>query len=431
MPITNYPRFDFGRGGTAGALGSVIPAGMTPTVIDIGDSLTAGDQWTAHHWHMGVIGAPLESVLNTGFYGQSMSGCLTQITTKSWTAQDGSPGLVSAPHVGLIRLRIGTNNARGNAVIDGTMQGYYRSIIDHCLTKADYVIVYALPPVGGVTQAAAPNIAGWNAYLSTLPSIYPGQVWYVDDVADLKDGSGNIIPAYYDTADEVHISGAGQLQMVDTAAAQHAAIFANQSWASPLSDLASYPTNTNWVSNSTMTGTGGTMGGGWSGQVVTGAAVSAYGTGVAGTCSIVAADVGDTNTTPWQRITPSNMGAGAGTSVQVMIDCAGRSYGADDPAWLEHLMQIRFNAVDGTKIHRVRMWLQAGGQMICGEGYFKINGSSSVTRTATYRRTRRRTSASTTVTGAQTTKAYIYITSETGGTGSMGSIDIRCPIVRG
>lgn len=402
--------------------GSAIPAGMAPTVIQAGDSITASDVWTPHRWHLGRKNAPFEVVLNCGFNGQSVVGLRDQLRDNSWT-RESAPGLVGAPSVGLAQLRIGTNNARTNAVINSTSEDLYRDIITRLLAKAQYVAVYPLPPVGGVTQTAVPNIAGWNAFLATLPSEFPGQVFYVDDVSDLDDISGNIVPSYYDTSDEVHPGGAGQIRMMQTAAAAHDALFSQQTFVNPLDPAASG----NVLSNSAMAGSSGTLGSGWTGQVITGGALTSQGAGVSGTASIVAADAGDPITMPWQRITPTSFGVN--TFAQLALPCSPVAFTSGYPARLEHVFQVRFNAVDGTKIHRVRFLLVAGGQTINGESWIKVNGRAGVDQTMTYRCTRVRSGASTGVTGTQTPTAYFCINSDAGGSGSMGSIDIRCPII--
>lgn len=409
-----------GGGGSGGA--GVIPAGMTPTVIQAGDSITAGDFVTPHRWHLGRKGAPFEVVLNCGFNGQSVVGLRDQLRDNSWTLES-APGLVGAPNVGLAQLRIGTNNARTNSPIDNTFKNLFRDIITRLLAKAQYVAVYPLPPVGGVTQAAAPNVATWNAFLATLPSEFPGQVFYIDDVSDLDDVSGNIVPAYYDTPDEVHPGGAGCIQMMQTAAAAHDALFSLQTLTSPLDPSAAG----NLLTNSAMAGTSGTLGAGWTGQVVTGGALTSQGSGIAGTASIVAADVGDPLTIPWQRITPSSFGAN--TFAQLTMTCSPLAFTSTYPARLEHIFQVRFNNVDGTKFTKVRLFLSAGGQTISGESWVKVNGQAGVNQTITYRSNRVRASTSTGVVGTFSPLAAFAFDSTPGGSGAMGSIDIRCPLI--
>lgn len=399
-----------------------LPPWILPTCYQGGDSITADDVWTPHRRHLGRQGAPFKVVANLGFNGLSVQGYRDQLRDNAWNLESAA-GLVGAPKVGAFFNRVGSNNARGGASITNTEKGLYRDITDRSLAKSQRCIWLGIPPIGGVVATARPNVNGWNDFLASLPSEYPGLVHYVDDVSGLKDVDGNIIKKCYDPGDneEVHPDGYGQFVMTNTAEAAYTRLLSKMNKVSPL--VPSTPGNI--IVNSAMSGTAGTVGSGWTGTVIDGGAVSSVGSGVGGTVSVVSS--GDSIPYPWQRITPTSFGAN--TSVQLALTCNPVTFSSIYPARVEHIFQIRFNAVDGTKIHRVRFFWIAGGQIISGESWIKVNGDTGITETLTYRSIRPRASTSSGVSGTLTPTAYFLITSVGGGSGSMGSIDVRCPVL--
>ncbi len=104
------------QGGRGVAPGTGPAAGVSPLTAFFGDSLTAHATWCPYYWTLGLLGAPLDVVRNGGFNGQSIGGLSTQMDS-AWSASPA--GLVGAPALGWIFLRIGTNNVRGAAGSSG------------------------------------------------------------------------------------------------------------------------------------------------------------------------------------------------------------------------------------------------------------------------------------------------------------------------
>lgn len=412
--------------------GSVPAAGVSRVVAIYGDSLTE-HSFGATPWYaqMGLLGAPLQIILNGGISGLGVGGLLAQLA-HSWL--DPYPGLAGIPNLGWVAFRIGTNYVRdyaggSGAAITAGLQQQYSDIITALLAAngSPHVIVFPVPPIGGVTTVKNTQVASYNTFLQSLVAANPTRLHWIDDCSGLTDGSGNIVPAYFDS-DELHFSAAGATRMALTAESQFAALFANQGYTSPLvtSSADVYPAQPQWNPNPTNIGTGGSLGSGWTGQAPNGYTVYTNGSGYSGTVAVIAADVGDANQAPWMRITPTSVQGGS--TIGITFSGAGRALSSSDPYDFEQCSQIRFVNFDGTKLSQVRAWMQAAtGGKVTEESKLRFGGSG-LNRTFTLQQKYRRLVPS--ASGA--ISHYIYIEGATASfSGSMGSIDIRCISVRG
>ena len=209
-------------------------------------------------------------------------------------------------------------------------------------------------------------------------------------------------------------------------------LFSSYSYTSPVSSDAAnvYPAQPQWNDNHVMAGTGGTPGSGFTGTIATGYGIGGYGSGFAGTCSIVAADVGDPNQTPWQRVTPTQVGyTGAGEALLITKALTGRTVTTTDPAYLDTIVEVRFNAFNTTyfKWSRIMIMGNTSSQPIMPDLDLKM-GNETITHSSVV---------------ARIAMPRILANSETGlsirwewatraaFTGSMGSFDFRCLTVTG
>ena len=419
-----------GRGGVVVMPGAP-PAGVSPLAAFYGDSLTAHATWCPHYWTLGLIGAPLDVLRNGGFNGQSIGGLGLQLDN-SWNALPA--GLAGAPALGWIFLRIGTNNARGavgstGVPIDGSYRDRYDIVISKCLAAAEHVVIFPVPPIGGALVGQNTSVQSYNDYLQSKVAADPRLHW-IDDTADLTVPGGAVDPVYFGP-DELHFSGAGAIRCALTAKPQLEALFVNQGYASPLitSGADVYPSQPQWVVNPMNSGTSGTRSAGWtgSGTLPTGVNVSSNGAGMSGTAEMVAADVGDSNQTPWLRITPAVTQSGSG--IAISYTAAGRALSSADPVDFEQTLQVRVTGFNGGAISQLRSWMQGGGQRLTSEQVLLLNKATSATGTVTMRQHYQRNSASSTVTGAVTATNYVYL--DGAGTGPTGSIEIRNFGIRG
>jgi hypothetical protein len=407
-------------------------AAVSSTVAFIGDSITE-ENYGACPWVMALAmlgGSAPQIIHNAGHSGQSISGLISQIDL-NWIDLTGGPmGLDGMPTVGWIFLRIGTNTARGSAgstgvPIDGGSQAAYDSLITKLLLHCGHLVIFPVPPIGGVSLAQNTAVPGYNNYLrSKVLADATGRLHWIDDCADLVDGSGDVIDGYFNPGDELHPYPPGQYQMALTAQDQLTALFANQSYTSGVSTDAAdvYPTTDQWVGNHLNAGTGGTKGTGITGTAPNGWDVSCS-SGAACAMSIVAADGGDSNSTPWARFTPS---AGvSGGSISVDISGAGATVTSSTPVDVEQIAEIRFNAVDATAIREVYLGLQVDWYELPKRARIQVDGWSAgtITRTWHLRKATHRKDDNVGGSGGVRNKFAILTNAFSG---SVGSIDVRC-----
>lgn len=408
-------------------------AAVAPTVFFIGDSITE-ENYGACPWTMALAmlgGNAPQIIHNAGHAGQSISGLISQIDLDWIDLTGGAMGLDGMPTTGWGFLRIGTNNVRGaegstGVPIDGGTQADYVSVITKLLTYCEHLVIFPVPPIGGLTLAQNTAVAGYNAYLRSLVlADATGRLHWVDDCADLVDGSGDVKAGYMHPTDELHPFPPGMYRMAMTALPQLVELFGAQTYTSGVSTDAAdvYPTQPQWVGNHTNTGAAGTLGSGITGTAPTGWDVSCS-SGAGCAVSIVAADVGDSNTVPWLRFTPS-AGASAGY-IGADITGGGAAVTSSSPVDIEQIAEVRFNSVDATKIAEVTLALQVGSYYLPKDARIRVDGwdEGTITRTWHLRKAthRRDNNAG----GGSTVRNKFVIQTNAFSGGGAGSVDVRC-----
>jgi lysophospholipase L1-like esterase len=402
-----------------GGASVVVPPPAAETAL-IGDSLTdPGFGITSYYWLNGVVGGYLKLIANAGFSGDTVSAMLSRVDN-AYTA--GLPGLAGLGSLGWVIVRAGTNDARAGTAIAGALTTNYNSFMAKLAGYAEKVIVLSVPPLSDAGQNLLAQ--DYNTFLAA--NYNSGQFSFVDDCVNLRDGSNNQISGFF--SDGIHFNESGTYKSGVDGGAAAALIITGYS--SPLSTSAAdiYPAQPQWFKNPTIVGTAGTKGSGITGTVATNIDVSPNGANVAATCSIVSADVGDANTTPWQRVAITQ-GAN-GSSLVISSVSAGRAITTIDPTVIDLIVQIRFNAFDTTNSTYVQVSMQGDST---GENLsfarLKTLGAGTITKTATLRHAIPR------VSGANHTGAHAYIqipfTASFGPAASIGTIDFRCFTLRG
>ncbi len=413
-------------------------AGVARTAFIIGDSITEHNYGATPFYNQnGMMGAKsLQLIHNAGHSGQSISGLVTQIEL-DWedVAGGGAMGLVGMPVCGWGFLRIGTNNARGTAgsagvAIDGSMQTSYEAIITRLLDFCAYLVILPVPPIGGFGITKNTAVPGYNAFLQGLVAAdTTGRLHWLDDCADLVDGSGNVIDGYFNPGDELHPIAAGQYRMALTAAAGLAALLANQTYTSDLITSAAdvYPAQPQWVDNPTNVGTGGTVGAGLTGSAPN-STTAFCGTGsAAGTVAIVAAAGGDPNTVPWVRLTPSTVSASGYFGLE--YTGSGRTVTSTDPLDLEQMVEVRFNGIDPAYVSEAQIEMRVGAYELPKRARLQFGGwGSTISRTMVLRQKIHRKDSNAD-NGTRVCKVQILTSANF--TGSVGSVDFRCFSIRG
>jgi hypothetical protein len=410
----------------------------------VGDSLTqnSGYELTTATWMGGIAGGVLRPVANIGVAGETTAQILARIDNSYTAGSPGLAGLASAlglPKLGSVFLRCGTNDARGLNNWSG-ISSNFATLVTKCLTYADQVIIGSVPPITSPEANAAAKDAAVQNINAGLLSTYGGGAFagvvYIDDGAALRVGgvpSGAGISGYFQ--DGVHMNYGGARRMGVAGGDLLVAAYAARGYSYPLQVVTSNsdtylsnPASQQWVDNPAMLGSN-VSSAPWVGQIVNGFAVGAAGSG-AGTVSIVAADVGDPNQTPWQRVAPT---AGQTTGwTQVGIANTGRAITASDPSRMEAIVQVRFNALDVTNIRRLTFFARGNttnNQYLLPQFWLPLGPeATTVTKTVTMRSNLPRGA------GANESSIALALALEYQNTFSganIGSFDVRCPSLRG
>jgi lysophospholipase L1-like esterase len=405
---------------------------LTPVATAlIGDSLTThllGYNWSPFWWFNGINGGPLKMVANAGISGNTVGDMLARVDNAYTNA---TPGLAGLGTLGRIIFRGGTNDARASqawASISGTVSSLLAKLKGYCTGK---VIILSVPPVGpteGGYAAINTLTLSYNAGLAALAAADPARLLFIDDSANLRDGGGAQLSGYFQS-DGIHNDGrATWKEGVDAAALLTSEL---AEYASPLSTDAAdiYPARPQWNANHVMAGTGG--GGGFTGQVANGYNVGGYGSGFAGTVAKVAADVSDPNQTPWQRVSPTQVGySGSGEALLITGLLSGRTVTTVDPAVLDVMVEVRFNAFDTTKFKWARLLIMGStsNQPIMPDLDLKMGGESSISHGSVVARLAMPRISASSESGLSIRWEWA---TRSAFTGAMGSFDFRCLTVRG
>ena len=175
-----------------------------------------------------------------------------------------------------------------------------------------------------------------------------------------------------------------------------------------------------------MLGTGGSSSAGFTGSVVNNLSISGYGAGMIGVCSIVSADGGDANQTPWQRMTLSAVQAGS--SIWLNASMVGRTMTSIDPPSLETVVEVRFNGVPRAAIERMTTYVQGDtNEKLCTDQDFQLIATGTENGVFILRVKRRRSGSST----PSRSLWHLFIIARSTLSSGLGSIDVRNLTVRG
>lgn len=367
----------------------------------------------------GILGGGRKIIANLGVAGNTVGQMLARVHNLH-TA--GNPGFGGLPRLAEIDFRGGTNDGRYYA-LNGSVQSAYEALLNAFLNYGDTVTVRAVPPLGGPEAAANANIAAYNAFQQALCATNPRWRW-IDDCSGLRDGSGSQIASMFNI-DGVHTGPSGVYTQGVTTASLDAARVAALGIPSPLitNPAMVYPAAAQWCKNPTNAGTGGTAGSGFTGTVANHFSIGAAGAGNTGICYLEAAQAGDPNQMPWQFIEPTQVSrTGAGESIRITTQLAGRPFTDIDPASLDMVVEVRLDAMDSAYINLARMWVQGNTGHVVTENLDLRMGGGPLTNTIVLRLCMPRPTAV-----AQTTlTVYWDWVIAANRTGPMGRFGYRC-----
>lgn len=388
----------------------------------MGDSLTADSYGLTNFYVInGANGGRMKLRANCGVASEGVGNMLSRVNN---LYTDVNPGMAGLGPLGRIFVRAGTNNARSNISIS-SLAADYTSLLNALTTYAPRVIILAVPPLA--VTANNDTAATYNSWLSAFAAATPAKFKYIDDCINVRNVDGTINASFFNV-DGVHFNHLGVGQCGDDAAAAMASELAN--YPSPLSTDAAdvYPAQPQWFINPTMAGSAGSAGGGFTGPVVNGLSVGAYGNGMAGVCSIVPADVGDPNQTPWQRVAITT--GTAGSSLQFYAVPTGRAKTSVDPAQLDVMLECRLNSLDVSKIASISSMIQANtGEYLSPPMQIDLLASGIVSKKYVVRASRKRDGASTPTSAGW--YSYVICRADFGPAANIGTIDVRSLTIRG
>lgn len=401
----------------------------------MGDSLTThllGYNWSPFWWANGIAaGGALKVVANAGVSGDTIGGMLARVNNPYTNA---TPGLAGLGTVGRIFLRAGTNDCRSQTPWSSVSSNAVALLTALKALCTGRIVVQSVPPVGpSEANYAAINAVTltYNTGWSSLCAADPTRLLFENDSANLRDGSGAQLSGYFN-GDGIHNDGRATWKEGVDLAASTAFAAEVAGYPSPLSTDAAdvYPAQPQWNDNHIMAGTGGTVGTGFTGQVANGYGIGGYGSGYTGTLSIVAADVGDPNQTPWQRVAPTQVPyTGAGEAILISKTLNGRTITTTDPSVMDIMVEARFNAFNTNyfKWSRIQLLGSTSNQPLFPDLDLKMGGEIITHGSVVARISMPRILAS--------SESGMYLRWEwatrAAFTGAMGSFDFRCFTPRG
>lgn len=398
----------------------VAPVGGTWT----GDLLVAGDSITSnayqsapYRWSLPLARSPVRLAANVGISGVTLDDF--------WTTYWASQVLAASPPI--VMLRLGTNSL---ALSYATFMSQYQRFTDSLVANGIKGILCAVPPRTGYSS----SILAINAGIAALAAANPSMLRFTDDCLDLADG------AYVQDAtcfgDGVHPNQRGQYRAGVRQAADLVNIFAaNDPRITSASDTYYLtPASDQWVKNPFNSGTGGTKGSGITGTVPDFWSVSNTGAGTTAVASIVAADAGDANSTPWLRMDITGLG-GADHILTVSTTLGHPALAADlaTVKRLDMICEVRFNALDTTNLNRLTMYCLQGSARPGPELNMGLKNNGTITKTALLRSSYARDEdAAAVVSHAANSISFRFeLLIAAAQASAVGSIDFRLASVRG
>lgn len=403
-------------------------SGFAPIAGDVGvagDSLT-DLQYNSSGYRLGfpLTMFPPRVIFNAGWQGQTIK----DLADRFQAIIDAFPSVVAWV------IRIGTNGDGGPSY-----QFQFGRLFTMLLASGKIGIFHAVTPRSGTAGVTNPMVAE-NAWLKAQCDADPQHLAYIEDSLALVDTDGNLIMSYT-VGDGVHMNGKGVYAQAQAMKPRYLTMFAHTD--PRISDSADkYSSNSSsnqYVENALMAGTGGSVGSGVTGVAPTNWTAGGYGGGTGGVASIVAADAGDLNQTPWFRV--ANIVSGGNThEIDFNATLAHPAIAADATIKrFDIVAEVRFNSFDPTVASGLYLFLNVGGTAVGIQDRVNLSGivgpisDRMVLRTSLPRTQQSNSGNSATLNAysANTMKLTIGLSFNGAQATSMGSIDIRCVSVRG
>lgn len=375
--------------------------GKAGDIVIAGDSLT---DWTpGSSWGLPLAGSPCRLIYNAGVASNTLDDLWARWSTD-----------VLAKNPGIVMLRIGTNSL---SLAAAAFRSKYQLFMDSLIANGIFGIILAIPPKGSYGA----TILAHNAWLAVQCAGNPSRLRYVEDSTALGDGSYNYLPAYF--SDDTHMNGKG---MHAQGVAMAPTLQSSLTRRSPLiidgADTYAQNAGSNqYISNPLMAGAGSSP---------TGWAHSVGGAGTSASPSIVAADAGDENQTPWFRTTIASTG-GNDHYINIYTNLAHPALAADTTVVrLDMIAHVRLNGLVGAAIKHFYIECIAGANRVAPTSTITMPSDETLSHTLVMRSSLPRSKNGIAAHLANTIRFNFTAVARAAYGGTVGSIDIRCVSVR-
>lgn len=350
-----------------GAGGAIYGGRFAPSSDWSGDVGVAGDSLTDTQYDSGGyrLGFPLTMfpprvTFNAGWQAQTIEDLANRFQA-----------VINAfPNIAVWVIRIGTNGPGSN-----TYQYQFERLFVMLKASGKKAIFHAIPPRATTTGVDSAFIAE-NAWVKARCESDSGSFQYIEDSQDMGDSHYVVLSGY--TIDGTHMNGKGVRAQALRMAPRFLAILPHTD--PRITDGADkYPSNgtsTQYVQNPLMAGTAGTKQGSVTGTVPSNWDISSYGGGTSCAVSIVAADVGDANQTPWMRYS-SIVSGGASHALLAVPQLQHPAIAADGTiVRFDVIAEVRFNSIDATPFDGIGLFPNVAGAAAGPGGRINMNGLS-------------------------------------------------------
>lgn len=394
------------------------PSGWTGDLLVAGDSITSNAYQSApYRWSLPLARSPVRLAANVGISGVTLDDF--------WTTYWASQVLAASPSI--VMLRLGTNSL---ALSYATFMTQYQRFTDSLVANGIKGILCAVPPRTGYSS----SILAINAGIAALAAANPTMLRFTDDCLDLADG------AYVQDAtcfvDGIHPNQRGQYRAGVRQAADLVNIFsANDPRITSASDTYYItPASDQWVKNPFNSGTGGSKGSGITGTVPDFWSVSNTGAGTTAVASIVAADGGDANSTPWLRMDVTAFGA-ANHILTASTTLGHPALDADllTVKRLDMICEVRFVNFDTTNANNLNMYCLQGSDRPGAVLSLGLSNNGTINKTALLRSSYARDEDGAVVVShaANSISFRLELKASAAQASAVGIIDFRLASVRG
>lgn len=390
-------------------------------IVVAGESLTAMSYGGGGFlWGLALARSPVLVSWNAGVPGNTI-GALTA----RWTTD------VNNQNPSAVMTRIGTNDvSAGSTTNTTTFASDYQPIIDWHLTNNIPGLIHAIPPEVGTPGTA---IVARNNWLSAQCAAHPSLLKFVNDSLALGDGSYTANATYM--PDGTHMNGYGRRKQAEAMASTLAALFGNAEsrLLDPTDNTLTNPASNQHVKNPHMSGTGGTVGSGFTGTMPTYWTASRSGAATA-TVAIVAADAGDPVQVPWLRLTPQTGASGERFTIASQLEHPAYGTTLASLTRLDLTAEVRFNNLDASKFDKLYSGVVDSPYVPSDWHLLDFNYPQTLNETVIVRHGLSRDNVFWADVAHAANSLYVNFlldVSAVGFSSSPGSIDIRCVSVRG